>query len=162
MHSNKFKVIVNETNEFDLFHEHSDPLDIVEKSENQFHILLNHKAYHVELTSCDTERRKFVVRIGPNAYGVEIKTELDALIEKMGYGEIGSRLSNLIQAPMPGIILETRAKEGQKVAEGEVLLILEAMKMENAIMCPRSATVKKLHVASGDTVDKNKLLIELE
>lgn len=162
MHSNKFKVIVNDTREFDLLPEHSDQLDIVYKKENQFHVLHNQKAYNAELTSSDMERRKYEVRIGPNTYRVEIKTGLDALIEKMGYGEIGSRQSNAIHAPMPGIILETRVKEGQEVNEGEVLLILEAMKMENAIMCPRRARIKKLHVTSGDTVDKNKLLIELE
>ena len=162
MQSNKFKVIVDGTKEFDLSPEQINSFDLVQKAENQFHFLADQKAYNAALTHSDFESKKFAVRIGANTYNVEIKTELDALIGKMGYGEVGSKLSNSVHAPMPGIILETRASEGQEVAEGEALLILEAMKMENAIVCPRDAVVKKLHVSSGDTVEKNKLLIELE
>ena len=69
---------------------------------------------------------------------------------------------NFIKAPMPGIIIGWKVKEGDIVKEGDTLLILEAMKMENAISCPKDATVKSVHAKKGDTVEKNKLLIELE
>ena len=66
-----------------------------------------------------------------------------------------------IKAPMPGKILEIRVKEGDSVNEGDVLLILEAMKMENEIMAPVSGVVKGIYVSTGQMVDTDDLLIIL-
>jgi biotin carboxyl carrier protein len=63
---------------------------------------------------------------------------------------------------MPGLILEISAKEGQEVKEGDYILVLEAMKMENAITAPRDAVIKKITAKKGETVEKNQVLIELE
>lgn len=54
---------------------------------------------------------------------------------------------------MPGNVLEVRVAPGQAVKAGEVLLILEAMKMENEIVAPCDGTVASVEVAKGDTVD---------
>jgi biotin carboxyl carrier protein len=62
---------------------------------------------------------------------------------------------------MPGIILSVLVKENQQVKEGETLLILEAMKMENAITCPKDAIIKNITISVNQTVDKGQLLIEL-
>ena len=66
-----------------------------------------------------------------------------------------------IKAPMPGKILEVRAKEGDSVNEGDVLLILEAMKMENEIMAPTSGTVKGVYASVGQMVESDDLLVVL-
>ncbi len=58
----------------------------------------------------------------------------------------------VIKSPMPGNILKINVTQGQQVEEGEVLLILEAMKMENEIVAPCSGTVQKLLVSKGQTV----------
>ena len=69
---------------------------------------------------------------------------------------------NHVLALIPGTILKITVKEKQKVKEGETLLILEAMKMENNITMPFDGVVDKIHVAEGETVPKNHVMIELK
>ena len=66
-----------------------------------------------------------------------------------------------IKAPMPGTLLAFKVAKGQAVKRGDVLLILEAMKMENEIVAPSNGTVAALHVAEGASVSTGDLLIEL-
>ncbi len=65
-------------------------------------------------------------------------------------------------APMPGLILDIVVSAGQQVTENEPLLILEAMKMENAVLSPRDGIIKEIVANQGDAVDKNQLLIVFE
>ncbi|VAW28414.1 hypothetical protein MNBD_BACTEROID07-1296 [hydrothermal vent metagenome] len=69
--------------------------------------------------------------------------------------------TNLVKAFIPGTIVEIKVKHGQKVLEGEPLLLLEAMKMRNIIIAPKDARIKKLWVKVNDLVSRNQLLIEL-
>ena len=72
------------------------------------------------------------------------------------------RLNPEIRSPMPGKILEVRVSEDETVEAGQVLVVLEAMKMENALTAEGPARVRKLHVSSGELVDLGQLLVELE
>ena len=63
-----------------------------------------------------------------------------------------------ISAPMPGTILEVNVKSGDKVKSGDVLFILEAMKLENEIMAPCSGTVSLVNVARGASVNSGDVL----
>ncbi|MEA4937417.1 MAG: acetyl-CoA carboxylase biotin carboxyl carrier protein subunit [Paludibacter sp.] len=67
-----------------------------------------------------------------------------------------------VQSFIPGTILEISVKEGEVVNEGEPLLILEAMKMQNRIEMPFTAKIKKINVNVGDRIPKDTLMIELE
>lgn len=73
----------------------------------------------------------------------------------------GTAGNNAITAPMPGKILSIKVKPGDQVKRGQVLLILEAMKMENEILSPRDATIKEIKVAEGASVDTGTPLINL-
>jgi len=64
-----------------------------------------------------------------------------------------------VVAPMPGKILQLRVAEGDSVKEGDTLLILEAMKMENEIMANTSGSIKKINVAVNDMVDTGDTLV---
>ena len=67
-----------------------------------------------------------------------------------------------LASPMPGMIVGVEKKEGDKVSQGETILILEAMKMENALPAPISGTVKKINYGVGDHVAKNDILCVIE
>ncbi len=64
-----------------------------------------------------------------------------------------------MNAPMPGTILEVRVTEGATVKKGDILLILEAMKMENEIMAPCDGTIKQVVTAKGASVNSGDPLI---
>lgn len=66
-----------------------------------------------------------------------------------------------VTAPMPGNILKVNVTAGQAVKEGDVLVVLEAMKMENEILAPKACTVKQVLVSKGSTVDTGATLVVL-
>ena len=67
-----------------------------------------------------------------------------------------------IEAPMPGTILDIKVAAGAAVKKGDVLAILEAMKMENEIMCPQDGTVASINVQKGDSVNSHDLIMTLQ
>ena len=67
----------------------------------------------------------------------------------------------LVRSPIPGLIFDVPATEGQEVKQGEILVIVEAMKMENELRAPRDGVVKATFVVPGDSVDKGTPLITL-
>ncbi|MBK3516970.1 biotin/lipoyl-containing protein [Carboxylicivirga marina] len=69
---------------------------------------------------------------------------------------------NHIMSYIPGTICEVFVKEGQKVKEGESLLILEAMKMRNQITMPHTGKIKSIKVTTGDRIPKNHLMVVIE
>jgi biotin carboxyl carrier protein len=63
---------------------------------------------------------------------------------------------------MPGQVRELFVAEGDQVQKGDLLLLLEAMKMEIRIQAPRAASIKSLSLKAGDAVEKDQILVELE
>ena len=74
--------------------------------------------------------------------------------------ELGN--ANHIGAPMPGVVASVAVQAGQEVREGDLLLTIEAMKMETGIHAERDAVIKQTHVSAGAQIDAKDLLIELE
>ncbi len=68
----------------------------------------------------------------------------------------------IVESPMPGNIWKVIVKEGQQVKEGETLIILEAMKMENEIPAPCDGVVASLHVAEGAAVNGGDILVSIK
>lgn len=66
-----------------------------------------------------------------------------------------------VNAPMPGKILKVNVNTGAAVKKGDVLLVLEAMKMENEICAPQDGTVATVECAAGDSVESGKVLVSM-
>ena len=69
---------------------------------------------------------------------------------------------NHIGAPMPGVVASVGASVGQKIKQGDLLLTIEAMKMETGLHAERDGTIKAVHVTPGTQIDAKDLLVELE
>lgn len=68
----------------------------------------------------------------------------------------------VISAPMPALVVRVLAAAGDAVVQGQGLVVLEAMKMENEIKAPRAGIVKQIHVPAGKAVEKGEILVTLE
>jgi biotin carboxyl carrier protein len=113
--------------------------EIIEQSQNRYTILLNGVSYSFSIeTPISYKRKKYLDKQKSKS-----KTEI-------------------IQAPMPGKIVDVMVEENAVVKDGESILILEAMKMQNEIGSPISGKVKKVHVKQGDTVMKDDILLEID
>ena len=153
---------VNDKYEFEFEQDQIHNLDVQKTFSGAYHLLVNDKSVTSEIVASDFLNRTYTVKINSNLYQVQISNQLDVLIKEMGLSLSANQIINEIKAPMPGMILDVMAKEGQEGKEGDNLLVLEAMKMENTIMAPRDAVIKSINVEKGKTVSKNEVLIEME
>ena len=158
----KYRLSVNQSENFEKTEQDIAQLDAIYTSTDSFHILHQNKPFLAKITAVDFLKKTYTVEVNHNSYTVEIANQLDILIKEMGF-EVGkTKQINAIKAPMPGLILEINVSVGQQVNEGDNLLILEAMKMENSFASPRTGTIKSIAVAKGDSVNKGQLLSEFE
>jgi len=106
------------------------------------------------------EKRKTTRFNSLNIDGVKYRTLLSKSFKnRKKYEEKDPRK---VLAFIPGTIVDVLTKKGKKVNEGDVLLVLEAMKMRNTVVAPHDGTVTKLHVKKNDIVAKGKLMLEIE
>ncbi|MEN7551112.1 biotin/lipoyl-containing protein [Rapidithrix thailandica] len=136
--------------------------DIVRLADQRFHILYQNKSFNAEFIHADAVKKEFILKINGRVYHLEVKDQYDILLEKLGMKDALLQKVNDLKAPMPGLILEVKAKEGERVKKGEPLLILEAMKMENVLKAPEDVTIKSVKVSQADNVEKNQLLLVFE
>ena len=67
----------------------------------------------------------------------------------------------LLRAPMPGLVVAVPVSEGQAIKKGQVLLILESMKMQNELKSPKDGTMGRIRVKAGETVEQKQTLLSV-
>ena len=107
----------------------------------EYTVKVNGKAYAVKL---DGDNK---ATVNGKAYDIDVKAGIEAKGSSASAGE-----GEEIKAGLPGNVLRIEVSEGDSVAEGDVLLVVEAMKMETEIKAPKSGTVNSILVAQGDKV----------
>nr|WP_293992703.1 DUF2118 domain-containing protein [uncultured Fusobacterium sp.] len=117
----------------------------------------------------------YKLKIGEKVYEVELedvsekqgsivneKNEATSVMEApKAATKVASTEGKNVEAPMQGVILNVSVAVGDTVSEGDELVILEAMKMENPILSPYSGTVVEVSVAKGDTVNDGTVLVKI-
>ena len=95
-------------------------------------------------------------------YQSSIKDDQMLLLDRLGFKMGNKSGEGVLKAPMPGKIVSVLTEEGTVVKQGDPLIILEAMKMENELKAPSSGLIKKISVSAGESVEKNVTLLEIE
>ena len=135
---------------------------VQQTGERSFQVIRPGSSATVHVLEIDLQEKKVLLQVNGKKAEVVLSSELDRLLKSMGLeNALSSKVSEL-KAPMPGLIHSVAIKLGQEVKKGDVLLILEAMKMENVIKSPTDGTISKVAIEQGTTVEKGELLIGFE
>lgn len=134
--------------------------DFIKINDYQYHLIYNNTSYNIDVVKLNPAEKTIVLKINSIKYTLELKDKYDTLLQSLGMDSGASKKVNQIKAPMPGMVLNVLVNEGSEVKKGDVLLVLEAMKMENMLKSPADGIVKKVAVQKGNAVEKNQLLIQ--
>ena len=137
----------------------SEPIEIHEAGTLCLQVLYGGKSFRVFVLNLNREEKSVLLRINGQKTRITLTTELDRLLKKMGFEHNSNPKARDLKAPMPGLIHSIEVAEGDFIAAGSPLLILEAMKMENVIKSVADVTIGKIHVSPKSTVEKGHLLI---
>lgn len=129
-------------------------------SDRKVHLISGNKSIEAELISVDNETKTVQIKLGNKTANLQLKDRFDVLLEQMGMNNTASHTLKEIKAPMPGLILDLKVRPGDVVKKGEVVLILEAMKMENILKSPGDGIVKAVKVSLNQSVEKNQVLLQ--
>ena len=122
----------------------------------KFNITVNGTAYEVEVEEVGAAASS-PVAAAPAPTAVPAPKAAPAAPKKAAPTAAGLQ----IKAPMPGTVLNVKVQNGQAVKKGDILLILEAMKMENEIIAPQDGTVAQVSAAKGASVNTGDVLVVL-
>lgn len=138
----------------------SEHLDLQELPDGSFSYLSSRgTSHHIVVLSVDLRAKEMLLEVDGRNYNVSLSDTLDQLIDDLGLEANPAPKLTEIYAPMPGLVLRLEVGVDEEVAEDQTLLVLEAMKMENAIKASANAKVKQIHISEGTAVEKGALLI---
>ena len=121
---------------------------------------LDNKIYEISAEQIDHER--FVISIDGKNFETLIRTSLQEKAVKLLELKFSSHHKLDVKAPMPGMVLKIKKQAGDKVKQGDSVLILEAMKMENDLRAHISGKIKSINVKEGMVVEKGYSLFTIE
>lgn len=136
--------------------------EILERQGDRFRIRLGNKHFHAELLEFQFQEKKALLFVEGFVFEVQLFRPMDEMIQ-----DLRSQLSETAEgqeyiAPIPGVIKSLSGVAGESVRKGDVLLILEAMKMENTIQATSDGARLTYFVSPGEKVVKGQILCSLE
>ena len=135
-------------------------LQILNINSNGMEFVLDNKFHNVKYIENQTAEMKIVV--DGLALTINMHTKLDEIVYKStGGADIGSVQINL-RSQIPGRVVSIEVKNGDKVKKGDVVCVLESMKMQVSVKSHKDGEVKNLKIKEGVSVNKNDILAEIE
>jgi biotin carboxyl carrier protein len=123
-----------------------------------YSLLLDHDSYEVLV---DEESDDYQVLLGGHLFTAHVEDERARRLAQASRGFVPSSGEIQIKAPMPGLIVAIPVTEEQLVKKGDVLVVLESMKMENELKAPRDGSVSAVRVTRRQNVEQNQTLVVL-
>ena len=149
--------LVNENNVW--MENPSKSLKIVKQNDETLLLITPNKVYTISCLNVNHETKTLTLLYNGNKFTASITEPIDEILKSMGLeNALTPKISDL-KAPMPGLVLQVLVNAGDEVSKGDKILVLEAMKMENAIKSPTDGIVGDVLVSQGMAVDKNQVLI---
>jgi biotin carboxyl carrier protein len=129
-----------------------------------YSLLINGKSYDIFARRIpkpdEKDSQTYEVQIAGQRFEVKVEDERARLLADLVKG--GAVSGATIYAPMPGLVIDVLVEPGTPVANGQTVLILEAMKMENDLNAPIAGIVKEVRVSKGQTVEQGAALVVIE
>lgn len=94
-------------------------------------------------------------------YQVKVEDEREKRLRSAAGGGVSESGEFLLKAPMPGLVVAVSVTEGQEVEKGQVLIILESMKMQNELKTPRAGRIERIRVKPGESVEQKQTLLSV-
>jgi biotin carboxyl carrier protein len=107
------------------------------------------------------DEQKWQVLLHGRLYQADVEDEREKRLREAASGSVAEGGEFHLKAPMPGLVVAIPVAEGQAVKKGQVLLILESMKMQNELKAPRDGTVSRIRVKAGETVEQKQTLLNV-
>ncbi|PJC62892.1 MAG: acetyl-CoA carboxylase biotin carboxyl carrier protein subunit [Flavobacteriales bacterium CG_4_9_14_0_2_um_filter_32_27] len=136
--------------------------NVIKIKDHLFHAIKDDKSYNLELLKLNSDEKTVFVKVNGVKFKMQLQNKYDELLHILGMDNLLITKVAELKAPMPGLVLSLLAKEGETVQKGDTLLILEAMKMENAIKSPTDGVIKNISVNTGEAVEKNQLILNFQ
>jgi len=135
-------------------------LCIVEEPDGFSYIVWKRKKYQVDIL--EKNQNKYTIMINGVWYSFTIETPISYKRRKYLEKAAPSSKIERVNAPMPGKILDIMVEENTEIREGDPVVILEAMKMQNEIISHVNGRVKKINIKTNDSVMKDDVILEIE
>lgn len=132
-----------------------------------FHSAADQPVYSLLLDSQSYEAIVFSTEVGLEVllrgqlYQVVVEDERQRRLRQASSGQVALVGEYNLKAPMPGLVVAVPVEAEEKVEEGQILVVLESMKMQNELKAPRAGTVARVRVSAGDSVDQDQVLVTL-
>jgi len=94
-------------------------------------------------------------------FPVVVEDEREKRLRAAGGSSVSDTGEYPLKAPMPGMVVSISVEEGQEIEQGQVLIILESMKMQNELKSPRDGTVGRIRVKAGESVEQRQTLLSI-
>ncbi len=121
-------------------------------------LLVNNESFEA-LVEQDEDTGMWHVLMRGHMYDADVMDERSLLLRSRKMSMVPETGEVAIRAPMPGLVVAVPVEVGQEIAEGDNLVILESMKMENELKAPRAGRVERVTVGVGDSVERNQTLV---